>query len=90
LYYFGTAYLVALAWAAVLHDHIQDSSDHGRSRAVRRAAGFLAAGAAHPAFALAAWDIARQLDSPRVGRLAPVVAAASTAGAVLLFASGGG
>lgn len=95
LYYFGAAYLVMLAWAAVLHDHINDASDAGRARTARRATACLVAGIAHPAFALAAWDIARQLNaasgdeeggsSGRVGRLAPIVAIVSAAVAALIW-----
>ena len=95
LYYLGAAYLVALAWAAVLHDHINDSSDAGRGRTARRATACLVAGIAHPAFALAAWDMARQLNatggdeeggsSGRVGRLAPIVAVVSTAVAAMVW-----
>jgi len=94
LYYFGAAYLVALAWAAVLHDHINDVSEEGRARTTRRATGFLVAGVAHPAFALAAWDVARQLNasgaddegaSGLVGRLAPLVAVVSAAAAIMIW-----
>lgn len=99
LYYLGAAYLVMLAWAAVLHDHVNDASDAGRARTTRRATACLIAGIAHPAFALAAWDIARQLhtgggddegaSSSRVGRLAPMVAVVSTAAAAMIWSFGG-
>lgn len=99
LYYLGAASLVALAWAAVLHDHIHDATDEGRARTTRRATACLVAGVAHPAFALAAWDIARQLNvagadenllSARVGRLAPVMAVVSGAAAAMIWSFGGG
>ena len=100
LYYFGAAYLVMLAWAVVLHDHINDSSDAGRARTTRRATAFLVVGIVHPAFALAAWDLARQLNvagdgdevgsSGRVGRFAPIVAAVSAAAAGMIWSFGGG
>jgi len=98
LFYVGAAYLVALAWAAVLHDLINDPTEEGRARAARRAGGYLVAGAVHPLFALAAWDIARQVDGPglerdapcaRLRSLAPVVAAVSASCAAVLFALAG-
>ncbi len=99
LYYFGAAYLVMLAWAAVLHDHVNDASDVGRARTARRARAALVAGVAHPAFALAAWDLARQLhaagadeigSSGRVGRLAPIIAVVSSAAAAMIWSFSGG
>jgi peptidoglycan/LPS O-acetylase OafA/YrhL len=94
LYFFGAAYLAVLAWAAVVHDVINDPSGEGRARAGRLATGYLIAGLVHPVLALAAWDIARQVDAAdpdgaaiaaRVRRLAPVVVAVSVAAAVVLF-----
>ena len=99
LYYLAAAYLVLLAWAAVLHDHINDASDDGRARTARRATAFLVAGVAHPAFALAAWDLGRQLNDPgvdqgassgRVARLAPFVAVVSAVAATMIWSFGGG
>ena len=97
-YYFGAAYLVALAWVAVLHDLINDASVEGRARTSRRAVACLVAGLVHPAFALAAWDISRQVhafepddesSSARVGRISIVVALASTTAAALILSLSG-
>ena len=100
LYYSGAAYLVALTWAAVLHDLINDPSAANRERTTRRAVVCLVAGVAHPVFALAAWDIGRQLGATdtdlvddaatRVRRLAPVVAFASASAAAVLLTLAGG
>jgi hypothetical protein len=99
LCYFGVTYLVALAWLATLHDHITDASDEGRARTSRRARVLLVAGIAHPALALAAWDVARQQDpgdddadvsSARLERTAPLVAVVSASAAAALWSFGGG
>jgi hypothetical protein len=91
LYYLGVSYLAVLAWAGVGHDLIHDRSDDVHRRTQRRVVGLVVFGVAHPAFALAAWDIARELakdgDGPpasAVRQVALAVAAASAAAGVAL------
>ena len=94
LYVVGVGYLAMLAWAGAIHDLI------GEPRRLRRLRRFVVRsillGVAHPGFALAAWDIARQLgnhdddggDDARFARRAAAVAlgAAAASGAAVVVA----
>lgn len=96
LWYLGVGYLAFLGWAAIVHDLVNSAVGTTPRRTRPIALACVVAGVLHPAFALAAYDVTRQLQNEgdpterwpaRLGVVALWVGAFSTvAGSVLLIA----
>lgn len=94
LWYLGVGYLAFLGWAAMVHDLVNSEVGTTPRRTRPVAVACVVAGAFHPAFALAAYDVTRQLRNEgdpldawpaRLGTVAIVVGATSTVVAATLL-----
>jgi hypothetical protein len=91
LYYLGFGFVLLLAWAAVLYDAVRREPQPSTTLAVRA---LRVLGIVHPAAAIAAWDLRRELardgaaDGAPAGRFPLEVAASLVVAAAVVVATG--